>query len=199
MVINKNTAVKPLRHFVGKYIWQHGNKILIILGIFLSYALLTSQYLHEQIPNLGYFGYLGGFIVGMFYTFYLTAIPATVGLFILGETLNPLSLALLGAAGAVLSDFIIYRFVKDSFMKELEEFPTIKKDIRTFIGLVRKSKVLKHFIPLIAGLIIASPLPDEVGVVLLGIIRMRSKKFLIYSYFFNFLGILIITTLAKLF
>lgn len=187
------------RHLIGEYAWTHRNTILFILSILLSYILLTSQHTHDLISSLGNFGYLGSFIVGMFYTYTLTVAPATIGLFILGETLNPLLLALTGAAGAVLSDYIIYRFVKDTFVKELEEFPAIKRSIHNTIKAVRKSKVLKHYIPFIAGLIIASPLPDELGAGMLGMIKFRLKKFLMYSYFFNFLGILIITTAAKLF
>ncbi len=187
-----------IRHLIGEYTWTHRNTILFILSILLSYILLTSQYTHDLISSLGNFGYLGSFIVGMFYTYTLTVAPATVSLFVLGETLNPLLLALTGAAGAVLSDYIIYRFVKNTFVKELEEFPTIKRSMHNTIKAVRKSKVLKYYIPLIAGLIIASPLPDELGAGMLGMIKFRPKKFLMYSYFFNFLGILIITTAAKL-
>jgi len=190
----KPILVKLLRHFLDEYQWRHRNTIFIIVSLFFSYAILTSQYVHNLVLNLGDFGYLGSFIVGMLFTYALTTIPATVGLFLLGENLNPILIALIGAGGAVLSDYIIYRFVKDSFLKEIESFsPRVKNMIRK----LRKSPILKSFIPLIAGFIIASPLPDELAAALFGIMKFQPKRFLAYAYFFNFLGILTIATVAK--
>ena len=191
--------VKFIRYFIDEYQWRHRNTIFIILSIILSYVLLTSQYIHDLVVGLGSLGYLGSFIVGMFFTYALTTIPATIGLFLLGESLDPLLIALVGAAGAVVSDFLIYRFVKDSFIKGMEDFsPTIKKDIRQMTKNIKKSRILKNFIPIIAGLIIASPLPDELATGLLGMMKFQPKKFLLYAYFFNFLGILAITSAAKI-
>jgi len=62
---------------------------------------------------------------------------------------------------------------------------------------VSRSKVWKALIPVIAGLIIASPLPDEIGVALFGASKFEPKKFVFISYFLNFLGILIITSLGS--
>ena len=192
------TSGKVAKFIVGDYIWRRRSTAFVILSIIIAYMFLTSSYIHQSIENLGYFGYLGSFIIGIFYTYSLTTVPATVGLFIIAENLNPILIALTGAAGSVLSDFIIYRFVKDSLIKELEEFPIIKKNIHTVFKSIRYSKFLKHFIPLIAGFIIASPLPDELGASLFGAIKLRTKNFLLYSYLFNFIGILTIATIAKI-
>ncbi|MBP9757924.1 MAG: hypothetical protein KBD06_04955, partial [Candidatus Pacebacteria bacterium] len=47
------------------------------------------------------------------------------------------------------------------------------------------------------GVIIASPLPDELGISLLGLSRMREIHFVPLSFAFNFLGIFIIGLIAS--
>jgi len=59
-----------------------------------------------------------------------------------------------------------------------------------------RSRIYSFFIKIIAYLIIASPLPDELGVALLGTTKQKTKEFLILSYFMNFLGISGISYLA---
>ncbi|MCC7436766.1 hypothetical protein IT402_02755, partial [Candidatus Nomurabacteria bacterium] len=51
--------------------------------------------------------------------------------------------------------------------------------------------------PVIGAIIIASPLPDEIGVGLIGISKMKNWQFLVLSFVLNSLGILLIVTLAK--
>ncbi|MFQ5762080.1 MAG: hypothetical protein ACE5PO_03505 [Candidatus Bathyarchaeia archaeon] len=52
---------------------------------------------------------------------------------------------------------------------------------------------LKHRLaPLAAGLLLASPIPDEVAASLFGVIHYSTQKFLLYSYFIKFGGILLI-------
>lgn len=190
--------IRILKSILGDYYWKKRRSILFILSIILSYILLTTPYLREFVHGLGEFGYAGAFVVGALFTSFFTTLPATATLFLLGGELNPFLLAAIGAAGAVVMDYVIYRFVKDDFLEEIEDFsPTLKKDIELFSQNVRKSKFLRDFVPLLAGLIIASPLPDELAVTMLGITKLDPKKFLFYSYFFNFLGILLISSAGK--
>ena len=106
--MKKSLLITIIKQFIGEYEWRHRNTILIIVSLIFSYVILTSTELHDLILNLGDIGYLGGFLVGIFYTSGLTTIPATTGLFILGENLNPILLSAIAALGAILSDYIIY-------------------------------------------------------------------------------------------
>jgi hypothetical protein len=63
---------------------------------------------------------------------------------------------------------------------------------------ISRSRVWKIIIPVIAGLIIASPLPDELAVAIFGAVKYDVKKFLLFSYCFSFLGILAITSLSNI-
>src|SRR5262249_43219313 len=66
-----------------------------------------------------------------------------------------------------------------------------------FLLIVRSSR-LRWLSFFVGGLIIASPLPDELGIGLLGVARLRTAWFVLLSYAFNFLGILAIGGLAGL-
>ena len=57
-------------------------------------------------------------------------------------------------------------------------------------------KTFRSVLPFIGGLIIASPLPDELGLTLLGLARMRPSRFLLLSFTFNSIGILLIALAA---
>ena len=49
----------------------------------------------------------------------------------------------------------------------------------------------------IAAIIIASPLPDEIGAAIFGALKVKTKYFLVISYTLNFLGILTVAWLGS--
>ena len=60
-----------------------------------------------------------------------------------------------------------------------------------------KFKFFRWLTWLIGGLIIASPLPDELGISLLGFSKAKTSLFIVLSFVFNFLGILFIGWVAR--
>jgi hypothetical protein len=148
----------------------------------------------------------------MLFTYAITSVPATAALYNLGGMLNPFLIATIGAFGSVLSDYLIFRFVRDRLMDEIkllsEEIDKIttpvsdiilSKNVRVRIWRkISRSKIWHTLIPIIAGFIIASPLPDEIGAALFGAVKYNPRKFILFSYFLNFIGILTITSLARL-
>ncbi len=65
------------------------------------------------------------------------------------------------------------------------------------IKLLLKLKFFRWLTFLAGGLIIASPLPDELGISLLGFSKMKTSWFIPLSFAFNFIGILLIGWVAK--
>jgi len=113
-------------------------------------------------------------------------------LLVLAESLNPIELAVIAGLGAVLGDFLIFKFVKDTLSLEIT-------DIYNHFGGDHLSKLLhtRYFswtLPVIGALIIASPLPDEVGVSLLGISKMSTFKFVILAFLLDFIGIFLVVS-----
>jgi hypothetical protein len=198
--------IKELR----KFEWKHHNLILFGISLLIAYYILKYKPIISLLSGLGYLGYLEAFVLGMLFTYSLTVAPATAALYNLGEKFHPLFIASIGALGAIISDYLIFRFVRDKLMNEIktlsEEMNTITRPVSNLIvpeniririwKRVSHSRIWRTLIPVIAGFIIASPLPDELGVAMFGAVKYETKKFILYSYCLNFIGILAITSLA---
>ncbi len=179
----------------------------------MAYYIVKTPFVVSFLSNLGNLGYPATFIAGLFFSYGLTTAPATAAIYNLGLTLNPFLIAFIGAFGSVISDFIIFKFVKNRLANEIKLLATdinrLRKPISSLFFeeelIVRiwkkfsKSKIWAVIVPVIGGFIIASPLPDEIGVAMFGAIKFNTKKFLIISYLFNFIGILLIALSTNIF
>jgi len=166
---------------------------LWIIFIIAAYFIFSNPAVKSFINSEGLTGYLYVFIFGALFTFGFTT-PFSIGFFV---AYNPESLflsAIIGGLGAVVFDLAIFRFIRFSFMdefKKLEKEKEIAKLSNLFhLKLSHKIKVYLTYI--FAGIVIASPLPDEVGVAMLaGLTKIRTIPLMILSFIFNALGILI--------
>ena len=173
-----------------KLVWKYHNLVFLILSLVVAVFILKSEFIKEFILNLGKLEYIGVFISGMFFSYGLTTAPSISMLYLLSRNLNPFLVGIMGMLGAVVSDYLIFRFVKYGLIKEIKAItdkfkfhPHLKKPYIKF---------LKAIAPLIAGLIIASPLPDELAASILGAIKVKDGEFLVISILSNFIGILVI-------
>ena len=178
-----------------RLIWKHRNTILIILSILVAVALLKSEFINDFISRLGELKYVGVFLSGMFFSYGLTTAPAISILYLLAKNLNNIFLvALVGSFGALLSDYIIFTFVKYKVTKEIKQ---IADEIHFHPKFNRWAyRLMRKIAPFIGGLLIASPLPDELAIAVLGTSRIKEGSFLIISYVSKFIGISIIAGLA---
>lgn len=175
--------------------WKYHNLILFFISIIIAYYLLKSEYLKSMILKFGSLSYFGVLVAGIFYTYGLTTVPASALIYMLGKTLNPFIIAFIGALGSMIGDFLIFAYVKYALVTEIK---MLMSELHLRIPKILRSKFIYKIAPLIAGLIIASPLPDEIGVALMGIVEYKTKHFLLYSYLLNFIGILIIAYFGKI-
>jgi hypothetical protein len=163
---------------------------ILILTYILAYVIFTdrnSLFFKEILVSTGY---LGVFICGILYTYGFTSGPATALLLILSKNVNILLAGLLAGVGSLLGDMLIFEFIRSSFADELEKLSHEKLILRFEKHLPRQ--VLKHGLPVLAAFIIASPLPDEIGVALFAASKISIKNFTLLDYFFNTTGILLI-------
>lgn len=124
-----------------------------------------------------------------------TIAPATV---ILGELAQELPLAgvtILGGVGAACGDFILFRFVRDRIAQDLAYVRTLPQAHQRHA--ILRSHIPRFVWPLLGALIIASPLPDELGILLMGLSRMNARTFFPISIVLNSLGILLIGLAAR--
>jgi hypothetical protein len=168
---------------------------IIVISILLAVLMVKSNILASLFHATEGMRLLGSFFAGIFFTSAFTTPLAIAALGKLAETNSIVGVAAFGALGALLGDMIIFRFVKDSVAEDLEYLMTLsKKDGR--MRWIFKLKLFRWISPFIGALIIASPLPDEIGIAILGLSRAKMVHFIPISYLMNFLGIYIIGAIA---
>jgi len=166
--------------------------VILILTIILSFYLYFSGVLTVFINSLGQFQIIGVLISGLLFGYFFTAAPATASFISFTNTLNPLIISFIGATGVMIGDFVIFSLFKRGLPDEIESIID-----KTKIEKLKKSK-FKWLIPGIAGLIIASPLSDEIAIAFLGATKIKDSLFMLLVFILNFIGILILTTIAWL-
>lgn len=175
--------------------WKYKYKNLLFLGIstFIAVFSLSNSFVRETLVSyLSSLSYIGSFLAGILFPYTLTA-PISGSIFIIiSKIVNPLISSVIGAFGAVLGDYLIFKFVKHHLADEIKE---ILKGRREKLEVPER---YRKIIPILAGFIIASPLPDEIGVALLGMSEFEKKKFLCFSYSLHFAGILLLVYLGRM-
>ncbi|MCX8178714.1 MAG: hypothetical protein N3D75_02710 [Candidatus Aenigmarchaeota archaeon] len=168
----------------------------IIVAVIIFYEGKNYDPFHDFIVSLGY---IGTFIGGFFYAYGFTSAPATAVLLVLSKEQILVLATLVGGLGAVISDYLIFRFVRHSFMDEIDNIKN-EKMIKTIIENGKRlfGKKSNYVIPVIAGFLIASPLPTEIGVSLLASSKnINTQKFLIIAFILHSLGIFAILSIGN--
>lgn len=138
---------------------------------------------------------LASFISGMFFTSVLTIAPASVALIGVASAIPPIDVAFWGAFGALIVDAFLLNFVKKD----------ISRDIRGAFSPALRHRILpllhfgfiKWFFVITGALVIASPFPDEIGLMLLGFSRVPTKYLFPIIFAMNFMGIWLLTSVAQ--
>lgn len=173
--------------------WKYKNLTLVLLSVILVVILSRIEVFHSFLLHLGGFGYVGAFIAGMFFVWTFTAATSALILLILAETLSPLEIGLIAGLGAVIGDVLIFHLVKDTLTNEIEDIYN-HVDRKKHLAKLFHSKYFNWMLPVLGSIIIASPLPDELGVSLMGISKMNPVKFMILSYVLNSIGIFLVVS-----
>ncbi|HEY9586036.1 MAG TPA: hypothetical protein VJJ27_00135 [Candidatus Paceibacterota bacterium] len=136
---------------------------------------------------------LASFLSGIFFTSAFTIAPAAAVLGVIATKISPWIVALFGAAGAVIGDLIIFSFMKDRFADDIMHLigPN-KKHRHAFFHL----RLFRWLTPFVGALIIASPLPDELGLFLLGLSKTKTHLLIPISFVMNFVGVLLVALVA---
>jgi len=167
---------------------------LLALVIATSYFIFSNPQIQDFVSQLNGWGYFSTFIAGIFFTFGFTS-PLSAGLFI---TLNPSNIwlaGILGGFGAMVGDLLIFQLIRFSFMDEfrrIKHTATMKK-FSILMDNVLGHKIKVYVMYALAGFFIASPLPDEAGIIMMaGLTKIKPGILAICSLLLNSLGILIL-------
>jgi len=166
--------------------------ISILFAIFLSKYTSFDKFLFET----RYIPFIGSFIAGVLY---VSSSTAALGILIFSDLslkISPVEIALLGGLGSAVSDFFLFRFFKDDLLFEIT--PIYNKLGGRYITKLMYHKFFRWSLPIIGAIIIASPLPDEIGISLMGISKIKNKQFAVLSLTLNTCGIFILASVLSL-
>jgi hypothetical protein len=175
--------------------YHYKNLTYLTISIIVAFFLVNNQSFRNLLFQLGKIGYFGAFIGGILFVSTFTVSIGTVILFFLAESLNPLEIGVIAGLGAVLSDLTIFHFIRNrGLISEIKHFFDYFGGDK--LSYLLHTKYFSWTLPVMGALIIASPLPDELGVGLMGISKMKTINFIFLSFILNSIGIFLIVSAA---
>jgi hypothetical protein len=176
--------------------WKYTNSLLLILSIIAVIYLANTSHAITFVQQFAALGLFGGFIVGVFFVFSFTTAPALLVIYHLAQTYDPVALAIATGLGGVVGDFAIYKFLKQRVFTELEPlFKTFDK--KYHLQQLLATPFFVWLTPLLGALVITSPFPDEIGIALLGISKLKTWQFLLLTFVLDVIGMLLIVFAFK--
>lgn len=176
--------------------YKYKNLTLLAFGIILAVILFQNQRFHDFIASLNSFGYISAYFAGGLFVSTFTAAIGTVMLLFLAEDLNPILLAFIGALGCVTGDLLIFRFIRDDGLNNEIKSLLGKKKINRF-SRVLHTPYFSWMLPVIGALLIAAPGPDELGISLMGLSKLKTFHFILLSFFLNLISMFAILEVVE--
>ena len=176
--------------------YHYKNMTYLLLSLIVAFLLFKSESLHNFLQSLGNLGYFGAIIGGALFVSTFTVAAGTIILLILAETLSLLEIGILAGIGAVIGDLTIFQLIRSRGM--IDEI----KHLFDYLGWDKiyhlwHTKYFSWTLPVVGAIIIASPLPDEFGVSLMGISRLKTAQFIGLSFLLNSIGIILVISASS--
>ena len=153
--------------------------ISLIFALLLAYSIHVTH-IEKQLFVLGWGVYLLAFLAGFLFVYSATGSIGLVLLLLLSRTLPLLSIALLASVGAVFADSLIFGASRK--VLSLYDMKKTKKRMQ-HTGYTRAVWVI------LGVLFYVLPIPDEIGMTILGISTISLKQFLALTFLLNLMMI----------
>ena len=177
--------------------YHYKNLFYLLIGFICAAILFKIPIFRSFFLHLGNYGILGAFAGGMLFVSTFTVSIGVVILLFLAKSFNPIEIGIIAGLGAVLSDLTIFYSIRSkSFVEEIKHFFAYFGGDK--ISHLIHTKYFSWTLPVIGALIIASPLPDEIGISLMGIAKMKTFNFILLSFILNSIGIFLIVSAGKI-
>lgn len=169
--------------------------IVVVFSVIVTLILVKNGTIPDILQNLKEIKFLAGFIGGIFFVSMFTVVPATALLIGAMQEGSTVYVAFFAALGALAGEMIIFRFARDNVSKSLAEHIKSRREKR--LARVMRSPLSKWLEGILGALIIISPLPDELGIMMMGLSGIKTYVFLPITLILNFLGIALIGLIAN--
>ena len=176
--------------------YKYKGLTLILISILLAIFSSENKSLNQTILNVSQIPVLGAFVAGILY---VSASTAAFGVFILlglSKTLSAIEIAVIAGLGGVVADFILFRFFKGDLIKEIT--PIYNKLGGHHLTKLMNHRLLRWSLPIVGAIIIASPFPDEIGISLMGISKIKTYQFVLLSLVLDIGGVFLLVSAFSL-
>lgn len=164
--------------------------IIIGVSVIAAFALAQSGFLQDFFAVTPESTLVGVFLAGILFTSLFTT-PIAIAMFLsLAPGVNLLTMAGIGALGSVVGDLVLFGLIRFTFQEDVQHLLGMPKYRRLFHVFHRRT--FRWMLPFLGALVIASPLPDELGIGLMGVSRMKASTLIVISYVMNAIGIALI-------
>ncbi|MBI2614049.1 MAG: hypothetical protein HYW62_04735 [Candidatus Levybacteria bacterium] len=168
--------------------------ISILITIFFSGDESLNQNISDVSRSIPIFG---SFIAGILYVSASTVVFGVLLLLGLSKTLSALEIATFAGLGAVVANFVLFRFFKGNLIGEIT--PIYNKLGGGHVTELMHHKYFRWSLPIVGAIIIASPFPDELGISLMGLTQIKTYQFVLLSLVLNITGIFLLVSAFSLF
>ena len=138
------------------------------------------------------FGIIGVFAAGALYTYSFTTSIGALLLIALLPYHSVGVMAVVGGIGAAVADFTIFKLIRNDLKKEVDRIATSK--LIQQIG-CRGIFCKRWFRDLLGAIVIASPLPDEVGVAMMSTAKIKKETFILLTFIADVIGIYLLVNI----
>ncbi|MDQ5900781.1 MAG: hypothetical protein QG600_359 [Patescibacteria group bacterium] len=162
--------------------------VLVFFSILLAGILIKTGTIDSFLKLFESSYLLTAFVAGILFTSIFTTAVGSAAFIVMGvDGYNPLIVGLVGGVGALVGDIIIFKFVREDLQADISYLLRLhkRKSLHTLI----KNPLVQLLLPVLGGIVIASPLPDELGVTLLAMSHIQTRYFSFFSFIFNAIGI----------
>lgn len=176
--------------------YKYKGLTLIFISILLTIFLSKYNFLNDGLFNLKHTPLLGSFIAGILYVSASTAALGILMLSDLAKTLSPIEIAIIAGLGGAVADFVLFRFFKGDLVSEIT--PIYNRLGGKHLTKLMYHKYFRWSLPIVGAVIIASPFPDEIGISLMGLSKIKSYQFVLLSLALDIGGVFLLVSAFSL-
>lgn len=169
---------------------------LVSIGLSYIAAILLFSFLGPDFFEglIKPFGLIGVFVAGALYTYSFTASIGALILISIAGDYAPGTIAVIGGIGSLMSDVAIFTFIRNDFKKEIAQI-TRTPAMRVLSGmLIFKAR---WFRDAVGAAVLASPLPDEIGIAIMASTRIEQGVFTMLAFIADMIGIYLLVSAAS--
>lgn len=169
---------------------------MIAASVVFAVFLVKSGILQAALGLSGDSLLLSSFVAGLFFTSVFTTAPAIAALGLIAQSSASVwPVALVGGIGALIGDLVIYRFLGAHFNRDVRALASLAGNRK--LSALFRFKFFRWLTFFLGALVIASPLPDELGLMMMGVSKAKMTLLIPTSFLLNFAGIAAIGFIAK--